>query len=269
MRVLAFTATYGAGPRPETLESVAALAWDGRLDHEVSWHNPYPEGDPRNVTAQMVRGRRLALEGRYDAMLVVEHDMRVPANALQRLWDIQAPVAYGVYVFRHGVPILNTYEKYPGRSRNMGESLTVRPALLRRAMRRGVVEVSGVGFGCTLIRRAALEALPFRNRDGEHNGTDVVFSMDCLAAGFRQMADFGVPCGHWDGRRWLEPFGSQTSDTARVRALQDVTVRVHMETRRLRKGQYYDLPADEVSEIRRGGYVALAGEPAPEGGRAP
>jgi len=205
VRVLAFTATYGSGPRPETLESVAALAWEGRFDHEVSWHNPYPAGDPRNVTAQMERGRQMALEGGYDALLSVEHDMRVPPNALQRLWNLQAPVAYGVYLFRHGTPVLNVYERYPAPSVNVGESLSLHPAALARALRRGVAEVSGVGFGCTLIRRPVLEAIAFRNRDGESNGADMTFAMDCLRAGFRQMADFGVACGHWDGGRWLEP----------------------------------------------------------------
>ncbi len=209
MRVLAFTATYGAGPRAETLKSVAALAWDGLLEHVVSWHNPYPEGDPRNVTAQMERGRRLALDGNYDALFSVEHDMRLPVNALQRLWAVGAPVAYGVYAFRHGSPILNAYERYAAPSRNIGESLSLHPRALTRALGLVVVEVSGVGFGCTLIRRAVLERIRFRNRDGEHNGADVNFAMDCLAGGFRQMADFGVPCGHWDGQRWLEPYAGR------------------------------------------------------------
>jgi hypothetical protein len=216
VRVLAFTATYGAGPRPEMVQSVVAQRFGGHLEHLVSWHNPFPEGDLRNVAAQLQRGREVALAGGYDALLVVEHDMRLPADALQHLWDARGPVAYGAYLFRHGANVLNLLESYGPRARNVGESLSLRRDSLRRAMRRrsGWLEVSGLGFGCTLIRRAVLEAIPFRENGDRPSCVDMAFAQDCLTAGVRQVGRLDVRCGHWDGARWLEPVCGQDGGQA-------------------------------------------------------
>ena len=257
MKVLVFTATYGQGPQPETIASVEALEFAGRYMHEVSWHNPWPGADPRNITAQMERGRALALEGGYDAMLSVEHDMRLPPDALQKLWDVGAPVVYGVYLFRHGFPVLNAYQKYPPPSSNVGESLSVHPRLLENALREVITEVSGIGFGCTLIRREVLAAIAFRDRDRAIYGTDTMFALDCLRGGFRQMAHLGVRCGHWNGRRWLMPFEAEYGDRVRVCALQTMVVRAGMASLPITAGLEYELPEVDARELARAGYVRL------------
>jgi hypothetical protein len=252
VKVLVFTGTFGDGPHPETIASVQALEFEGQFRHEVSFHNPWPGYDLRNVTAQMNRGRTLALDGGYDAMLAVEHDMRIPPEALQALWDTGAPVAYGVYVFRQAPTIINACERYPQGSINMGESLSLRST--RAAKRRPrVVEISGVGFGCTLIRREVLERIEFR--DSEGGGCDIPFAQDCLKAGIKQVADMSVLCGHWDGQRWLEPF--MASRRVLVRALQDVTVRSGIESVRLIAGGKYELVEDDAREHARAGYVTV------------
>ena len=258
MRALVYTATYGAGPRQETLDSVRAQKCEGRWDYEVGWHNPYGEGVIANVTAQMERARKMAMTGGYDALLSVEHDMLIPPDALQKLWDTFSPVAYGVYLFRHGVGVLNAYEKYPSPSSNPGESLSLKPRLLARARQRQVIDVSGVGFGCTLIRREVLAKVPFRHRPTEMNGTDTIFAGDCLKSGVKQVAHFGVLCGHWNGHRWLMPFAPDDQGRVWVRALQDVTVRIGVNSMPLRNGRDYELPMDEVGELARAGYVCLA-----------
>ncbi len=206
--MLAFTGTYGEGPRPETVVSVHSQTFGGRIRHELSWHNPYGAGDLRNVLAQMERARELALAGGYDALWVVEHDMEVPAHALSWLWATGAPVAYGAYLFRHGRPVLNLLQRYPGVSRNLGESLSLHRPELRRARRWRRVPVSGLGFGCTLIRRGALEAVAFR--DLERPGcVDMAFAQDCLARGLESIGCLDVLCGHWNGREWLTPFAKE------------------------------------------------------------
>lgn len=259
MRTLIYTATYGAGPRPETIESVRMQVCDGQWEYEIGWHNPYGEGDIANVTAQMERARMMALEGPYDAMLTVEHDMMIPPDSLQRLWDTGAPVAYGAYLFRHGARVLNAYEKYPTPSTNPGESLSFKPRLLRKARKQEIVEVSGIGFGCTLIRRHVLTQIPFRHRDSERNGTDTMFAMDCLKAGIKQVAHFGVLCGHWDGYEWLMPFSEQDpGHGVLVVALQNVTVRGERgESVPMKAGQTYRLPRGEATELRHAGYVQI------------
>lgn len=263
VRVLAFTPTYGAGPRQEMLASVRAQVFAGQLIHYVSWHNPFPAPDIRNVLAQFTRGREMALEGGFDALWTVEHDMLVPPDALQKLYDTPAGVVYGVYLFRHGTPVLNTLLHYGPGARNIGESLSLpvnRNERERIIKQRGPYEVSGVGFGCTLIRRDVLKQIPFRPSEDGICAPDIPFATDCLRAGIRQMAHFGVICGHWDGQRWLMPIGGMKEMT-RVRALQNVYVALSGGTQELIAGMEYDLPSDELYEIVRAGFVTVIEDP--------
>lgn len=258
VKVLAFTPTYGDGPRPETLASVQAQVCAGQVSHEVSWENPYPGASQRNVLAQYLRGRELALAGGYDALWTVEHDMAVPPDALQLLWDTGAPVAYGVYLLRHGMLVLNTLEYLPG-SANIGESLSLHRPRQNESRRQDVIPVSGVGMGCTLIRREVLEQLPFRSGGEGSEAPDIPFAMDCVRARVRQVAHFKVLCGHCDGNRWLWPWGdAEMLELTQVRANQNVTVRLAGQTVMLVAGQVYELPdRAELLELQRAGYVTL------------
>lgn len=259
-RVLVYTATYGGLLRRETLDSVYAQEFAGRYDYEVGYHNPFGEGDLRNVTAQMNLAREMALTDGYDALLTVEHDMQIPSKALQLLWDADAPVAYGVYVFRHAFRYLNTYEALPMGSRGIGESLTLHPKKLERARKTLIAEVSGVGFGCTLIRRAVLQEIEFRHRPGDMCGTDTYFAQDCVRAGIRQIARWDVPCNHWNGSRWLRPDDESalgTLDMVPVRALADVTLRIGLNSVPLRTGDEIQMPLADAKEHARAGYILI------------
>jgi hypothetical protein len=200
----------------------------------------------------MARGWTLA--GGYDALLTVEHDMVLPPDAVEKLVDAGAPVAYGVYMLRHGSNVTNAWEHTGGR--NLGMSLSLYPERLAAAKRCGVVEVSGVGFGCTLIRRDVLEQIAFRP-DGKAKAPDIPFATDCLRAGIRQVAHFGVACGHVHEGKVL----TMNNDSGRMVeaiALQDVTINVQGQTVRLVQGTSYAMPADEAGELVRAGYVLVA-----------
>lgn len=198
--LLVFTPTFGDHLRRETVDSVAALTFGGTLTHEIGRFNPYGDGDLRNVTAQYQRARDIFLDGDWDALLTVEHDMVVSGNAAQKLWDDGAGVVYGVYLLRQGL-MLN--------ARSLDGTFYRDKPLADAAI------VSGVGLGCTLIRRAVLEAVEFR-QDDTYGTCDVPFAEDCRAAGIAQIARFDVACGHILDNLILLPY--RDAETGMVQA---------------------------------------------------
>lgn len=182
------------------LASIFALRWMqpadivfGRADTRKY---PDPQSRNTNITAKYNRARDLALSGGYDALLTVESDMIIPPLALERMSRIDADVVYGLYVSRHGKHVWLAFSDLTGREggKYAGMSFSNDPDLCREAWG-SVVETAGVGLGCTLIRRRVLEAIPFRNPDGMV-ANDWHFALDVKAAGFRQVHDCGVVCGH-------------------------------------------------------------------------
>jgi hypothetical protein len=147
----------------------------------------------RNVLAQYSHARELCLSGPYDALVTIEQDMILPPHALATLWEDGAAVVYGTYMLRHGMPVINALRHE--NQRNLGMSLSLYNGALAQASKAERIEVSGVGFGCTLIRRSVLEAIPFR-QDDAGNAPDMPFARDCLQRGIEQIARFNVRCGH-------------------------------------------------------------------------
>jgi hypothetical protein len=79
----------------------------------------------------------------------------------------------------------------------VGESLSLHPKKLRKAIQKGTIPCSGAGLGCVLIKRKVLEVIQFRMEWPEQGGhCDSYFSRDVLRAGFTQKADMSVICGH-------------------------------------------------------------------------
>jgi hypothetical protein len=176
--------------QPETVMRIFELEHDGPMSIMLQRDNPTGNGHDDHYH-QYVRGRELFLNGRFDAMLVVENDILPPADALTRLQAVDADVAYGCYMFRSGV--VNVLERYKQPARNMGESLTVR-GLWQAAKKQGVIECSGAGLGCTLIKRHVLEAVPFSPPSPAH--CDWKWTEDVYRAGYSMVADTMVLCGH-------------------------------------------------------------------------
>lgn len=256
-RILVFTPTYDNLLQTKTVKSIKAMQFDGQLEWVVSDENPYPGRDMRNVTHQYVTGRKAALIGGFDGLLLVEHDMIVPPDALQKLWDTDADVVYGCYELRHGTRQINLFQ-YIGRQ-NIGMSLTHYPEELSTAREQGWCEVSGVGFGCLLIKRDALIRVPFRETD---NAPDLPFATDCIAAGIRQIGRTDVVCGHIDinERIVLWPFDGSGEMKARVLALQNVTVADVSGSVAMVAGGEYMLDINAARQHARAGYVRLVNE---------
>lgn len=183
---------------PETVHALMNLEWDGALSILLQMDNPGENG-PENHFHQYQRGRETFLAGRWDALLTIESDIIPPADTLLRLTELQVDVAYGVYRFRAS-NVVNVFERYPPPARNTGESLSVKPWLLAKAVQDGETPCSGAGLGCVLIRRKVIERIPFRitGEPGVH--CDTPFNNDVYQAGFSQMAAMSVICGHKNER---------------------------------------------------------------------
>lgn len=254
MSILVFTPTYDNLMRPETVASIEAQETDIDFVWEVGHHNPYPGRDMRNVIAQYSMAREMLLDSGHDALLTVEHDMVLPKYAIQKLYETNSPVVYGVYMLRHGTKTLNAWQYI--NNKNLGMSLSLYPNELRSAFQDGWVEVCGVGWGCTLIRRHVLERLKIYSIDYSDAG-DLTFARNCLLNGFKQIARFDVPCGHIDQYGvLLDPF-KDGGIVRRVYALQTINVMIDEKSQQLKKGHYYSIPPALADDLVRAGYVRI------------
>jgi hypothetical protein len=190
-RVQVFTPVYRL--EPETIEAVFALEWEP-LVWQFQRDNPDDNGRV-NILHQYQRAPERFLIGGDDALLVIESDIIPPKNTIEKLAALDADVAYGVYRFRVS-NVINIFEKYPGKPRNEGESLSIHPRKLANARRVGKVHCSGAGLGCVLIKRHVLQSIQFRLEGPQGAHCDTFFNRDVLHAGFTQMADMSVICGH-------------------------------------------------------------------------
>jgi hypothetical protein len=184
----------------ETVRSIFNLEWEGAISLLLQRDNP--TGNPYlDHLHQYQRGREAFLAGPYEAMLIVESDIILPNDGLRRLAALGTDVAYGCYVYRDGgvVNLLERYYPYPEQARNPGESLSIRH-LWGAAQKKGIIDVSGSGLGCVLVKRHVIEAIPFAN-EMTHGGTQFFdFPWTCAVydAGYRMLADTDVQCGHID-----------------------------------------------------------------------
>jgi hypothetical protein len=159
--------------------------------------NPWFDSNGRhNIAHNYNKARRWMLDNDYDYLFTVEADMIIPPNALTRLLDVcenqGADVAYGLYCFKN----TSTWSAWTYLDMKGGRSIRKDPDLAKASWGE-VIDVAGVGMGCTLIKRSTMEALEFRTDETNpdvHN--DWVFAYDLQQKGLVQKCDLGVVCGH-------------------------------------------------------------------------
>lgn len=168
----------------ETVDAVVQLRWAGGRIDRLFGEDLLTLPGPANHLAQYQQAWTLAQQ--YDALVTVESDIVPPADTALRLWEClqHADVALGLYVFR-------TTERVnacpPGH--NVGQGYTLEQL---RGLWGRVVPVSGVGFGCAMFSRRALEIMPRQC----NTYCDLLWFQDALQAGLRVVCDTGVVCGH-------------------------------------------------------------------------
>lgn len=261
MKILAVTPTYGDKLVPEAAAMVRRQRIEGEIDYRIIDHNPYPAPDVRNVLEAYRWSWAECLAGQYHALLTVEHDVVLPdAEAVQRMAQTDGDVIYGVYVLRHGSNVLNTWERVG--VRNLGESLTFKPDVVAAYRKAGFGPISGVGWGCTLIRRHVVEQMTVR-ADSDTSAGDIEFAQDVLRAGLRAVGRFDVACWHVEEGTWLHPY-EQALNGVTVTALQTYNGRASNGLMRFVKGQEYEIDAASAREYARAGLVRIHETPAPE-----
>jgi hypothetical protein len=258
-------ATQETAIRPECEAAIKAqVLRDGEFDWHVTWDNPYPIGDHRNVLHQYQQAREWFLKGSdcegrpYDALLTIEHDNVLPdPDAVQRLLDTPGDVIYAPYLLRHGRPMLSTWQYVNNRS--LGMSLTQHPRELRQARKNIVWRVCGCGMGCTLFRRPIVEAIPFEHSSPRNPCPDLGFATRALQAGFTSYGRFDVPVWHYTNGGWLHPF----KEVKMLKYLARTTVRVSSCGRiiQLTAGKEVELSDEEAADVGRCGFIEAMPEP--------
>lgn len=214
------------------------------------WDNPHPK-PYENVAHNYNVARKAVLTLGMDALLTVECDMIIPPDTVDRLAATGADIAYGLYVWRHGRREWSAYSELKALK---GRSLSRDPEIAREAWGK-VIDVAGVGQGCTLIRRHVLEQIEFGLWPGtpELVSSDWMLALDAQRLGFTQRCDLGVVCGHqtytpWPQVIWPDP---EEEELYRVEALPD-PVSGKLPVRVIRQGESLSLPLGEM-----GGQVEL------------
>jgi len=239
MKILVMTPSHPKyGVKPQTLASIQAAiqAYDGIAEWLISsGDNPYAE-PYENVTYHHNKARQWVLDGDYDALLSIEADMIVPPDTIKQLIDCHSDIAYGLYVWRNKPRRWNVYTDltlWGGTS----VSLNHEGSDAREAWGK-IMDVAGLGMGCTLIKRDVLQAMRFRIHDGQPDWIadeykedfdklgklmgmtinpyrphpkmvcdDWLLAMDAQHYGFSQRCNLNVICGHihHDGVIWPDP----------------------------------------------------------------
>ncbi len=177
---------------PQAFQSILNQDWDGQLDHFVQSGGEKLRGQTRydRVTVKYEAARQFALDGGYDAIWFAEYDMLMPPDALRKLSIADSDISYGLYVWRRQPHLWSAYKVL---WKNTGYSICHIPEVARAAWGT-VVDVAGVGHGCTLVQRHVLERIHFY-RDGAACA-DWWMALDAQEQGFRQVCDLSVVCGH-------------------------------------------------------------------------
>jgi len=171
--------------------SILNLQWPGQIDHYVANGGDDYLQPSETVTRKYQEAREVFLAGKWDYLFAAEYDMILPPDTLTRLVNLEADIAYGLYVFRHGQPkwnaALTVQEKF-------WQSFADVPTIVAARAWNTVQTVAGLGMGCTLLKRETVAALPFRNWKGV--ACDWALAYDALGMGLTQRMDLGVVCGH-------------------------------------------------------------------------
>lgn len=183
-----------------------AVPTDGKIKAQTVLHLAHISQHP-NVVYNAVVGspidqvrnkivRTMFADDTYTHVLMMDSDMIPPVNAVDKLLEMDTPMACGIYPLLISGSITSSVveknEQFPE-----GHFLT------DWADKTGPFEVDAAGTGLVLIKREVFETIPwpwFRFVEGKENnkrvGEDIFFSRKAAKFGYKYMAHPEVVCGH-------------------------------------------------------------------------
>ncbi len=201
----------------ETINAIHGIQFSGTLDTMFTRDNPHGEYSAQNIIHNYLKAERIVKAEGYDYLFIVENDIIPPPDALEKLIALDADIAYGVYCFRRGKPIINIQTATNGESYGLPHNLKAWARVWGK-----VVPCTGLGFGCALIKRSVFDVLHMHSDSG--GDADTQMAIDAKRLGLTLMADTSVICGHkrpdgvviWPTQQGYETFGKKAPPELRA-----------------------------------------------------
>lgn len=137
---------------------------------------------------------KMAQEGGYDYVLMVDSDTIIPPDALELMLDTPVDICLGV------CPRKNTNEKKTAMIK-FGDN-SYHDSYFYPELPEGKTRIRGGGFACALVRSYVFTALDYpyfqyvTNADGSTLSEDFYFCQNAALMGFDVWMDPRVRCGH-------------------------------------------------------------------------
>ncbi len=174
---------------------------------DIEWIKSEFLGNEREaITRDRNELRKIALEKKFDYLMLIEQEILPPENFLSRAVGERKDVFGGIFfpsiiqkpndpekpIIKNRVTNLSRFEKTKGGDVNVG-GLTLKDVLPSKAF-----EIDMMTLNIALISRKVLEKVEFKTQ-GNPLSEDLIFATDCKKEGFCLFSDSSIVCGFRQG----------------------------------------------------------------------
>jgi FkbM family methyltransferase len=181
----------------DTFKSIYDLKVPEGYETEFQYFYGYAVDQVRNLIAHW------AINGNYDYLLAIDHDMVFPSDTLEKLLAADKDVVTAVYRQRLEPMTLEVYDH---------DYRNVPYDLLYYGIEGDLVQIGACGFGCVLVKKKVFQAIPYPQfvyhqaltKEGSVS-EDVDFCKKARDAGFTIWCDKSIRCVHLGGGTFEVP----------------------------------------------------------------
>jgi len=165
-------------------------------------HLPRDTTSRRSIAHSTEYIRQYALDNGYDYIMMIETDIIVPVDIIQRLLNKNKDIIGGVYEVGvkgstdapRRICIQQPYQD------NLLEFVEVEEGY--KMLGQGIQQVGGMGLGCVLIKKNIFKEFPFKYTDRYSMHTDSIFYLDLKAKDIPVYVDTNLMLEHIN-QNWL------------------------------------------------------------------